>query len=48
MSILQQIRAGFDTLDVDESFRSTALENIGRWLESEDLAAYRPQIEAMV
>ncbi len=48
MSILQRIRAGFDTLDVDESFRSTALENIGRWLESEDLAAYRPQLEGMV
>ena len=46
-NLLQSVRAGFDTLDVDESFRAMAMENLARWLESEELVDYRPQIEAL-
>jgi phosphoglucomutase len=48
MSILERVRAGFDSLEVDEAFRAMAMENLGRWLEEPELAAYRPQIEAAI
>ena len=46
--MLNRAREGFSSLAVDPAFQASALKNLAFWWETPALAAYRPQIEALV
>ncbi len=45
MSLLDQAKVGFDTVNADPSFRTKALEYLSQWLVDATLSSYLPQIE---
>lgn len=45
MTLLDQAKAGFETVNVDPNYRTKALEYLSQWLTDETLSSYRPQIE---
>lgn len=48
MNLLDQVRAGFQTVQVDEEIKQQALRFLQTWLTDADLAAYRPQLHWLI
>ncbi|MBT3388162.1 MAG: phospho-sugar mutase, partial [Desulfobacula sp.] len=46
--LLEQVEAGFATLDIADKYKGSAIKNIELWLISEELADYAPQIEYLI
>src|SRR6478735_7960972 len=48
MDLLEQVRGGFQTIQVDESVKLRALEFLHQWLTDVEFAAYRPQLDWLI
>jgi phosphoglucomutase len=48
MDLLASATAGIQSIDVDASYRDSAVKNLRRWLEGPEFAPYRPQIEWLI
>jgi phosphoglucomutase len=48
MTLLEQARAGFDTVDASTEQRRDAANNLRRWLSDAAFAPYRPQLEWLI
>src|ERR1700751_5810445 len=48
MDWLAQTRAGFASIEAEESLKDRALNNLKTWLSLEDFRAYRPQIQWLI
>src|SRR5713101_1831521 len=45
MDLLEQVRDGFRSIEVDEPTKEQALKHLRQWLMEADFATYRPQLE---
>jgi phosphoglucomutase/phosphomannomutase len=48
MDLMDQARAGFATIQVDDSLKEQALRLLRPWLTNAEFAAYRPQLEWLI
>src|SRR5438046_2117974 len=48
MDLLDQVRNGFQTIQVDDAVKEQALKFLRRWLTEPAFAAYRPQLEWLI
>lgn len=48
MSLLQQARDGFQTVDADDALKDQAISHLERWLTEEAFSTYRRQIEWLI
>ncbi|HLJ93981.1 MAG TPA: phospho-sugar mutase [Gemmataceae bacterium] len=48
MELLDQVKDGFRTIEVDETTKTQALKHLQQWLSDSDFAAYRPQLEWLI
>src|SRR5262245_9784382 len=46
--LLSQVRAGFESVDADDTAKQQALKNLERWLAGSEFAPYRAQIEWLI
>ena len=47
-TLIESTKAGFETLDVSEKYKKSAIEWLSRWLTEAVFEAYVPQIEAQI
>jgi len=48
MDLLEQVKDGFRSIEVDEPTKEQALKHLRQWLTEADFAAYRPQLQWLV
>src|SRR5262245_24200935 len=48
MDLLEQVRGGFQTIEVDDATKNRALGYIKQWLTEPAFKAYRPQLEWLI
>src|SRR5437016_6516246 len=48
MDLLEQVKDGFRSIEVDEPTKEQALKQLRQWLTETDFAAYRPQLQWLV
>lgn len=48
MDLLDQVRAGFQTVQVDEEIKSQALRFLETWLKDAEFAGYQPQLHWLI
>jgi len=48
MDLLEPVKDGFRSIEVDEPTKTQALKYLKQWLTGAEFAAYRPQLEWLI
>lgn len=47
-NLIEKVKIGFKSLEVDQKYKDTALKNINTWLTDQMFISYKPQIEYLI